>query len=506
MGKTNSRNMNGRVKVLLILVILLSEATVAKEKVLVVGLDGATWSILDDWIEEGELPNLARLREAGRWGNLSSVIPFVSPVAWPSFMTGNQPGRHGIYGFQQCRVGEYEPYIPLGSSVKSPTLWRILSDNGKKVVVMNVQMTYPVEKVDGVIIGGLMSPSIAKGVYPPDLSSWVEEKGYVIEGRGYMNTPKKEFLTSLHESSRVRTDVALGLMDKVSDWDFFMILYSEPDRVQHYMWADMEDGGQFKDAILEYYKIVDGQLSEIVEKAGADATVFVISDHGFTRQKKKVYIDHFLKEEGFIKTKKSLGNLKSWLMLKLSGFLKKTGLNNLIVKLLVKGGGSPDSIRPPKTELDFEETSAFTCSYYTGQIYLNHKLSEKEKEKVTVEVIEKLGELKDPETGQLIIKEIYRKEELYHGDALAEAPDILIVPEDGYWIVGGFNYPELIQKGDRETGRHDLEGVFIASGAGVSKKGVVEGAQLIDIAPTVLELFEIDSDMDGESMLSKLQS
>lgn len=480
-------------------ILLLSQSTVASnQRVLVIGLDGATWSTLEGWISDGHLPNLARLRRDGSWGNLTSVIPFVSPVAWPSFMTGNQPGRHGIYGFQQCRVGEYEPYIPWGNSIKSPTLWRILSDNGRKVVVMNVQMTYPLEKVDGVIIGGVMSPDIA--VHPPKLKSWLEEEGYITEGKGYMNTPKKEFLESLHNSSEKRTNVALKLMDRVPDWDFFMILYTETDRIQHYLWEDMEDGGEYKDAILDYYKTVDSQLGELVEKAGDNTTVIILSDHGFTRQKKKVYIDHYLRENDFIKVEKSLGNTKNNLLLALSGFLKKTGLNEIIVKLMVAFGGKPGDIRPPKTEIDFNETTAFTCSYYTGQIYLNHKLSESEREKVGGEVIQKLSELRDPKTGQTIIKNIYRKEDIYHGHAMAEAPDILIVPEDGYWIVGGFNYPELIQEGDRETGRHDLEGIIIVSGENAVKGGRIDGGRLIDVAPTVLQLFNIENDMDGRPL------
>lgn len=484
---------------LLLAILLLSQQTVAsKQKVLVIGLDGATWSIVEDWIKQGFLPNLAKLRGEGSWGNLTSIIPFVSPVAWPSFMTGDNPGRHGIYGFQQCRAGEYEPYIPLGSSIKAPTLWKILSENGRKVVVMNVQMTYPPESVNGVIIGGLMSPDIA--VYPPELTGWVREQGYIIEGRGYVNTPKKEFLESLYNSSEKRTEVALGLMDKVPDWDFFMMLYSETDRIQHYLWKDMEEGGEYENAILDYYKTVDGQLGQLVEKAGENTTIFIISDHGFTRQKKKVYIDYFLKENGFISTKKSASNLKNSILLRISGLLKRTGLNEVIVKIMVALGGKPGDIQPPKIEVDYDKTTAFTCSYYTGQIYLNQKLDEKEKAEITDDIIRKLGELRDPETGEKMVKEVHKKEELYHGGALAEAPDILIVPEDGYWIVGGFNYPQLIQEGDRETGRHDLEGIIIVSGENVKAGQVISGARLIDVAPTVLSLFGIEPDMDGRPL------
>jgi predicted AlkP superfamily phosphohydrolase/phosphomutase len=284
-----------------------------------------------------------------------------------------------------------------------------------------------------------------------------------------------------------------------------MLLYGETDRMQHYLWADMEGGGEYKDAILNYYKAVDGQVGELVAKAGGEnTTVFIISDHGFSRQKKKVYIDHYLKEEGVIHLKSNWQNTKSWLMLKLSGFLKKTGLNNQVVKLMVAFGGKPGDIRPPKMEVDWEKTTAHTCSYYTGQIYLNPKLNATEKEEVTRKLLEKLPELKDPETGAKIVKEVHRKEDIYHGDAMKEAPDVIIVPEDGYWIFGGFNYPELIQEGDRETGRHDLEGIIIVSGEGAEEGSVIENAQLIDVAPTVLDLFGIKGDTDGRPLKEAL--
>jgi len=177
--------------------------------------------------------------------------------------------------------------------------------------------------------------------------------------------------------------------------------------------------------------------------------------------------------------------------------LKRSGLSELIRKIMVMGGGKPGALRPPTLEIDFDHTKAFSCGYYTGGISINPKLSGEEYKKVQDELVSKLKELRDPRTGKKIVKEVYRKQDLFHGPYTKEAPDVLLVMEDEYWVVGGFNYPWLFEPVIRETGQHRIEGVVIINGPGIRKNFRLKKAYLWDVAPTILHIFNISANMDG---------
>ena len=416
------------------------------EKVLVIGLDGATLDTLQPWMDAGKLPNLKKLVDGGVLGNLSSVIPYVSPVAWSSFMTGNNPGKHGVYGFQQVKPGLYEPFIPMGNDVHGDTLWRILSDNGKKSIVVNVLLTYPIEDdIDGVVVGGMMAPGVK--AKPKKYESFLIDRGYITEGKGFLNTDKDEFLASLYETTDKRVDGTIALMGEIPDWDFTMILISGTDRIQHYMWGDMEDKDPvYGDAILNYYMECDKHVGRLVEKAGPKASVVILSDHGFGRQRKRVHINHFLVDEGFMTLEDSWENTKTIWTIRLSGFLKETGLNEILRSVLVNFfSGEGTETRPPKVVVDYSlKTSVFTPAYYTGHLYMNPKLSKEEYTVKREELIAKLLLLKDPVTGEKIVEHAFRREDIYTGDMVSHAPDVVVVPAGDYWIVGGMNYHKLI--------------------------------------------------------------
>ena len=485
---------------LLLVLSLISSVEAMNEKVLVIGLDGATLTTVKPWMDEGKLPNMKKLADKGVTSNLSSVVPYVSPVAWASFMTGNRPGKHGVYGFQQAKPGKYKPFIPMGNDVHGKTLWKILSENGKKPVVINVLMTYPIEDgIDGVVIGGMMSPGIA--VKPAKYKPWLEKQGYITEGKGFLNTEKDEFLESLYETTDRRIEASIKLMDEEPDWDFFMVLISGTDRIQHYMWGDMMDKDpKFGKAIEDYYIHCDKLIGEMLEKAGPDTNVILLSDHGFGRQSKKVHINHWLIENGFLKLEDGWENKKTMWTIRLSGFLKETGLSEVIRKGLVHFfKGEKADMQPPKVKVDYsKETSVFTPAYYTGHLYMNPKLDPEEYQLRRDELMKKLRELKDPETGEKIIKEVYAREELYKGEYVYMAPDVILVPAGDYWIVGGLNYYRLIEPVHRDTGQHRMDGLMIAAGPGIVKKDGIYDADLVDIAPTVLDMFGIGSDMDGK--------
>jgi predicted AlkP superfamily phosphohydrolase/phosphomutase len=467
-------------------------------RVLVIGLDGATPGLVQSLMDEGNLPNIRNLASSGVCGRLSSVIPYVSPVSWASFMTGNGPGSHGIFGFQRCIFGDAKSHVYDAGDVRGDTLWRILSDNNKRVIVVNVPMTYPPEDVNGVLIGGMPSPGIT--VKPGELRTWLEEEGYVVEGRGFMNTGKDVFLESLYRATDKQVDVSLKLMDRIPDWDFHMIVIPGTDRIQHYMWGDMEDKHpKYGRAIQDYYGHVDNLLGRLIKKAGGNTTVIVLSDHGFSRLRKRVHINHWLIENGFMKIEDTWGNRCILFILRLSGFLKDAGVSGFIRNALIRvSKGRYGLKRPPKVSIDYSKnTSVSALSYFTGNLWFNPGMPYPEYLKEREKLITKLKELGDPDTGEKIIKEVYRREDIYEGNQLSGSPDIILVPNNDSWIVGELNYYKLIETVTRVTGRHTRDGVIILSGPSVKKTDALIKAGITDVAPTILHLFGIKAEMGG---------
>ena len=140
-----------------------------RKRVCFIGLDGTPYSLLQRMIREGITPNLAALTRPGSLRPMHSIYPWVSSVAWSSFMTGQNPAKHGIFGFVDRDPATLKTYIPTARNMLSPTLWEILSRAGKRVVVVNVPVTFPPKPVNGVLVGCFLSPSLDKTVYPESL-------------------------------------------------------------------------------------------------------------------------------------------------------------------------------------------------------------------------------------------------------------------------------------------------------------------------------------------------
>ena len=153
-------------------------------RVLVIGLDGVTFDLLGPWIEAGELPNLRRLMEQGAWGRLQTTMPPISSSSWSSFLTGVNPGKHGIFDFARRVPGTYDQELTNAARRHGRSLWRILSDAGRRVGVVNVPMTFPPEPVNGFLISGMDAPQISNAYsFPAILANDLRERfgGYRVD-------------------------------------------------------------------------------------------------------------------------------------------------------------------------------------------------------------------------------------------------------------------------------------------------------------------------------------
>jgi len=434
------------------------------KKVVVIGPDGTPLSLIRRLIEKGELPNFARIFQDGSVRPMTSAIPAVSSVAWSSFMTGKNPGKHGIYGFLDHRPHSYDTYIPNSRAMHGETLWEILSRHGKRVVVMNVPVTYPPRQVNGILVAGFLAPKLEKGTYPPSIGEQLANMGYRLDVDPWQaRKDRDKFIEDLYYTLDKREEAMLHFMD-TEEWDFFMLQIMETDRLHHFLWEEMETGDpKYAPAFLELYHRLDGLLGRLYDRLGEDVTLMVMSDHGFTLMKKEVYVNRWLQDH-------------DWL-----SFTKD----------------SPESLG------DIHPDSR-AYSMDPGRIFVNLRGREpqgsvepgKEYEALREELVQSLSGLQDPDGGEPMIERVYPREEIYSGECYPQAPDLVAMPHRGYDLKGSIKKDVLTDRGVI-TGAHTYDdAMFYARGQEIRKEVVA----IVDVMPTILHLMgvPIPQDVDGE--------
>lgn len=466
------------------------------QRVLIIGLDGAEWNIINPLLEEGKLPKMRKLIEKGDHSNITSSIPSMSPVAWTTFATGKNPGKHGLYSFIRKEGNEF---VPLTSTdIDSEKLWDITSEENITSIIINVPMTYPPHKMKGKMISGYLSIKNTTYTYPQSLREEIERKRYQIEAlsEGFEQGKEDKFLEELNKTVEKRTEVAVDLM-RETEWNLSVVVYTGLDRLQHYFWKYMgKNDSKYRDAIPDHYQKLDRQIRRLLNETDENTRVIVLSDHGFGQLKGEVYVNHWMEEEGYLKLKnQGLLERVGITQQNLVTFLRKLGLLRPLKDLLKSLGLHKFSSSIPKPsydKIDFERTEAFAGNF-GGGIYITAN----NYEEVRDEIQRKLESLENPKTGEKFFDEVYRKEEIYQGDMLDKAPDLIIDSEDwdpvGY-LGYGMLYSEVVEK----SGKHRDEGIIITD-----FKIQAENASLIDITPTILDLFDIEKPdgVDGKSLL-----
>jgi len=398
---------------------------------------------------------------------MKSVYPTVSSVAWASYMTGRNPGRHNIYGFVDRKPGTYDIFIPNSQYLKSRTLWEHLSDAGKRVVVINVPVTYPPRRVNGVLVGCFLGSNMDKIAYPPTVSAKLKELGYRIDvdaQRGHVS--KDDLLADLHTTLDGRIAAADHFL-KTENWDFFQLHIMGTDRINHFLWGEMEENDpHFAPEFLRYYQRIDAYLGEMADRLPArDCELIILSDHGFCTLRKEVYLNVYLAEKGWLKFTQDQPKV-------------------------------PQDIHP--------ETRAY--SLIPGRIYVHLQGREpqgcvapgREYEEVRERVTQDLLEMRDPETGEAIIRQVLRREDLYAGEYVDAAPDLVAVAYDGYDLKATADKPSLTGRG-AITGMHTYEDALLyVRGQDITN----EDLSVMDPMVTILKWMGVEPppDLDGRGL------
>ncbi|QBD82024.1 hypothetical protein EPA93_41020 [Ktedonosporobacter rubrisoli] len=504
-------------------------------KVLVIGLDGATPELVDRWVEEGKLPNLKRIMQNGVYGKLKSVYPPISPAAWTTFATGYNPGKHGVYDFRDYDNKRYSCFadtIVDSHAFAGKTFWDVIGAAGQKVGVITVPCTYPAWPVNGIMVSGYPTPDTGKNyTYPPDLSTAIPP--LVGDAAFFKSATGHVLLKEMNRLLHLSFDVSIEQMKK-DDYGFFVLVVGATDRAHHDWWKYIdpehpayteEDAKQYGNLIEEVYKCSDECVGKFLDAIDEDTTVIVMSDHGGGSHPKYYFnANYVLRTLNLLqpntRTNKKQGGLKAafkkFYRTKIRRFAYLEKVYRSLPASLKKIATNIDSQNMMNLDsIDWKRTKAYRFPMYPPvegiMINVAGRQPEgcvqpgEEYEAIRTRILDEMRSLRDPETGEPIVIEAYRREELYHGERLEMAPDIILVTQDRY--KGGTDVDKLISEVPLDvisklSGVHRMNGIIIAQGPHMRKNAILENANIIDVAPTVLYALDmpIPTDMDGKPL------
>ncbi|MEZ4868936.1 MAG: alkaline phosphatase family protein [Caldilineaceae bacterium] len=483
-------------------------------KVAVIGWDSATLTALNPLLTAGALPHLQQLIAQGSTGKLFSTLHPLTPPAWTTMMTGVNPGKHGIFDFVGLSK-ERGFQVMTGADVYAETLWSRLSRSGKRVVVANVPMTYPPEAVNGYLIAGMDAPRQDRAyTHPPALGEELEQHfgAYCVDVKARApagmssNAFTQKYIDELCAQVRQQADVADYLLARETP-DFCMFVFTAPDRVQHVLGELLSQGVTPEDGIGQVYRACDEALGRILDRLDDDWCVFVVSDHGACTYRRVFELSTWLVAQGWLTLRPPAQTQQ---LSELWGRVRRQFARWLHLPIRQRPG-----LQQFLNQIVWEKTYAFSLGAF-GSIYINSRErfehgivhAGAEYDALCTQITERLLAARDPETDAAIVKAVYRGTDVYQGDYLNLAPDLLVETHNDYFVRNNLDHHEMRltypagQYGERtlaHTARHHKEGVLMAAGPAFASRQPELQAHLADLAPTILHLMglSVPNSMDG---------
>ena len=495
-----------------------------KSKLVVIGLDGATFRVLRPIVDSGVMPTLARFLREGASGTLLSTHPPVTCPAWPTMFTGVNPGKHSVYSFSFRDPKSNRVRSTTSGDVVVRKIWNIIGDAGNSIGVLNVPITFPAENVNGVMLTGYVSPEKSPYITWPmsfsqELRSEFTDLSLNWDILNYRpNKPKKRerHIRRINELMNLRCRQFEYILSQ-NKLDFCFLVHEYPDRVNHLFYHLLDPACKAHqltknrtavNLLHDGFRELDMSLERLVKRFGSDTNYIFVSDHGFDAVNHSVYINNLLAQHGLLALKGS----KTWAgllanQLKIPDWVKwRLGLEQK----------EPWHHRDPsKTpQVDYARTKAFAGPQLEHAVYVNLKgkypegtvEAGEEYEKIRRDVLEVLLAAIDPRTGKHVFENVWTREEIYSGPYIQNAPDLIYELAPGY-MVSYTILPSMLlhgrflrnlKPGWDISGYHRPEGIFIAVGPGFRKNENLE-ASILDVAPTILYLMDlpIPTYMDG---------
>jgi len=472
------------------------------EKVLVIGLDGADPAVLGPWMDRGDLPFLAALRDRGTMLPLRSTVPPVSAPAWATFMTGRGPGGHGVFGFV-LEDGKGGTRLTNLAAMRGTKLWEVPSREGKRVAVLNIPLSFPVPEVNGLAVSGMLTPPGRPFTRPTEYEARIREiaPAYRTDIDRKLLGDKDALLTHLEEQIDARAEVFLDAFGREA-WDLFVCVFTETDRIQHHFWRErMED-------IRRFFIRLDGHVGRLLERVPDDTLVMVLSDHGFTGTDWRFYANVWLQRGGYQKVRQSPGDVDDYESRRFNLFMgeeakiqAREGLRDRVAKFFGRGG---------RRSIDWARTRAYLYSSSSHGIEVNLAgrqpegiVTAEEYEPLRRELRDRLAALAYPEDGGKVFADVLLREDVYRGPHVPRAPDIILVPREGRCrIVTQVDAKRPFRKHRLPEGYHADTGILMLAGPGVTP-GASGTPGIEDVMPTVLWALDlpVPESVDGRVFL-----
>jgi len=427
------------------------------QKACVIGLDGTPYSMITRFMDSGVMPNLKEIVSRGRVEPMSVTLPEISSVSWSSFMTGKNPGEHGIFGFTDLEEGTYKQRFPSFRDLKTETIWDRLGKADMKSVVINQPATYPARPIHGALVSGFVAVQLERSVFPAKYLRLMRDLDYEIDVDA---AQVKDNPVALFRVLGELLDARRRLLDALwesEQWNLMEVIVTGTDRLHHFIWDAYEDESHpHHGGFLDYYRRVDdfvGHVHEKFSKTDQPENFFLLSDHGFCGTKKEVNINSVLAELGYLQfdppDSKSLEDVSE----KTAAF----ALDPARIYIHRQG-------RFPRGSVPDDEVSSL-------------------KEELTT-VFQALDDGDNP-----IIRRIFDGDDVYSGPHAAKGPDLLLVPSNGYDMKGRLGAPEVFAQ-RRLQGMHTWDDAFFVT-LRPDLMPETDELTLLDVPPQILKSLDV---------------
>lgn len=458
------------------------------KKMFILGLDGAAYELIYSFSKEGILPNISYILEKGACFSLNSTMPPHTAPGWVSSLTGVNPGQHGIYQFWDTNGYDYEGKFLGSTDVRVPFVWEILNKYNIKTGMINIPMTHPPKPVNGYILTWPLSNTLNYS-YPNTLiRELIKEKCHFASDITTMFQGDMDYINQAVEIVVKRIETIRFLL-KTKPTDFFMSVFTEIDRVSHFYWKYLEEENTtLQNAIKRIYVECDKAVGEILDLIDDETLFLIYSDHGFRRCEFDYYIQTFLVKEKILALREMKPDEKkknNWFE-----YTNKEGKNY---------------------QVDWDKTVAFMACPGSYGININLKgrqkngiISPEDYKKTCETIVQLLRKIKHPLREEPLFRRVYTRYEVYHGEMVEKAPDIIMEPSDFEFMVHHkISDGELYSKQCEQSGIHSVNGILMLYGKSLEAYKVKQPTDLNDIAPTILEYYGIGKPyyMEGESVL-----